>query len=203
MKIPFKFLPAAWGLKGRSRAIAEAEYYFTGMELEMKLAELEEEDLDRRAIRILRIQKHYNNITPLDFDLQSSEITLKNKPDDLAIEQLEIQFRHHQLERPEYEKKMADLKEEPWVSMPNIQWNPNDPKQSFFELDYNDFFVSFLRENNYVGATDEIIVEQWLNDICRSVVMDMGQDDPAFLSSPAPTVSRRLKKGKKIKTEYS
>ena len=36
-------MPASWGLKGKTRAIAEAEYYYEGEELEKALAEINAE----------------------------------------------------------------------------------------------------------------------------------------------------------------
>ena len=41
-------MPASWGLKGKSRAIAEAEYYYDGEELEKVLAELNAESDDKK-----------------------------------------------------------------------------------------------------------------------------------------------------------
>ena len=33
-KLPFSMMPASWGLSGKTRAVAEAEYYYDGEELE-------------------------------------------------------------------------------------------------------------------------------------------------------------------------
>jgi len=40
-KLPFRMMPGSWGLRGKTRAIAEAEYYYEGAELKAKLAEIE------------------------------------------------------------------------------------------------------------------------------------------------------------------
>ena len=40
-KLPFRMMPGSWGLRGKTRAIAEAEYYYEGDELKAKLAEIE------------------------------------------------------------------------------------------------------------------------------------------------------------------
>ena len=40
-KLPFRMMPGSWGLKGKTRAIAEAEYYYQGEELTKKLAEID------------------------------------------------------------------------------------------------------------------------------------------------------------------
>ena len=37
-KLPFSMMPASWGLNGKSRLRAEAEYYYAGEDLEKKLA---------------------------------------------------------------------------------------------------------------------------------------------------------------------
>ena len=52
-KIPFSMLPMSWGLKGKTRAIAEAEYYYDGEELEEVLALLEADtDIDREVAKL-------------------------------------------------------------------------------------------------------------------------------------------------------
>ena len=43
MKLPFSWLPSAWGLKGKTRAIAEAEYTLSGYELKKELLRLNED----------------------------------------------------------------------------------------------------------------------------------------------------------------
>lgn len=65
-KIPFWMMPASWGLVGRSRDIAEAEYYFDGIDLEMRLAEInhpvgKEQDLAKLEIQFKheQISRHH------------------------------------------------------------------------------------------------------------------------------------------------
>ena len=56
-KIPFGMIPASWGLKGKSRAIAEAEYYYQGEDLEKVLATLDM-DLDSdKEVAELEVKK--------------------------------------------------------------------------------------------------------------------------------------------------
>lgn len=52
--IPFKWLPASWGLRGKSYKEAEANYYYEGEELEHKLAEInfEGQDLEEKKLEI-------------------------------------------------------------------------------------------------------------------------------------------------------
>ena len=236
MKLPFNLLPGSWGLKGKTRQRAEAEYYLSGKELEIKLAEIEEDDPVQRELKILKIKNKHGELSNLELDLKVIDLTELDEPTkksktllaqrehniiseyeldielakilfekdskELSTELLKIEKRHHKIETQEYEKKLADINEEPWVAMPNIRWDPADPTQSYFELDYNDHFVTYLKSNGYQGLTDQIIVEKWLNDVCRSVAQDFIDDDPAFVSIASPS-TKKVKRRKTKKIEYS
>ena len=73
-KLPFSMMPASWGLKGKSRAIAEAEYYYDGEELEEALAEIEaESDTDKHIAR-LDVQLKNGKIGKYEHEKQVAEI---------------------------------------------------------------------------------------------------------------------------------
>lgn len=62
---------------------------------------------------------------------------------------------------------------EPWVDVVKISMeDANNPSSGYFELDWNHAFVEQLSEAGYSGRTEEEIVEQWFNDLCRGVVSD-------------------------------
>lgn len=61
---------------------------------------------------------------------------------------------------------------EPWVNVVQANVDPSNPKQGYFELEWNPAFVQFLRNNGYTGSTPEDIVDQWFTDLCRNVGMD-------------------------------
>jgi hypothetical protein len=66
-------------------------------------------------------------------------------------------------------KTAATAKQEPWVAVLQTHVNPESPRNGFFELDWNEYFVLMLRKNGYTGITDEEIVDQWFSDLCREV----------------------------------
>lgn len=66
-------------------------------------------------------------------------------------------------------KTAATANKEPWVAVLNTHVNPESPRNGFFELDWNEYFVLMLRNNGYTGVTDEEIVDQWFSDLCREV----------------------------------
>ena len=52
-----------------------------------------------------------------------------------------------------------------------------NPKNGFFELDWNEYFVQSLKLNGYRGTTDEEVVDKWFQDLCRNVASDSGTED--------------------------
>ena len=73
-KIPFGMIPASWGLKGKSRAIAEAEYYYQGEDLEKVLATLDM-DLDSdKEVAELEIDLKNEKIGKVEFEKKVAAI---------------------------------------------------------------------------------------------------------------------------------
>ena len=77
-------------------------------------------------------------------------------------------------------KSMKDSPE-PWVNVIAAHVDPADPKQGYFELEWNPAFVVFLRNSGYRGIAPEEIVDQWFTDLCRNVGMD-GQAAGDFIA---------------------
>ena len=63
-------------------------------------------------------------------------------------------------------KEIATEKREPWVAVLDTSINPRDPRNGFFELDWNEYFVDQLRFAGYKGETDEEIIDRWFRDPC-------------------------------------
>lgn len=135
-KLPFSMMPASWGLKGKTRAIAEAEYYYEGEELEKVLAALE-----------------------------------VDTPEEKTLAELEVDYKNGKIGISEYEKQVAELKDEPYVNVLKLDVNPENAKAGYMELDWNDKFVEFLHDNGYSGKDDEDVVNKWFNDVCRTVLI--------------------------------
>ena len=54
--------------------------------------------------------------------------------------------------------------------------NKDNVRNGFFELDWNEYFVVQLRGAGYTGDSDEAIVDQWFNELCRNVGAEEGVD---------------------------
>lgn len=73
-------------------------------------------------------------------------------------------------------KEQATLNKEPYISVTETHVNKDNIKNGFFELDWNEYFVLQLSESGYSGETEESIVDQWFQDLCRNIGSEAGVD---------------------------
>jgi hypothetical protein len=66
-------------------------------------------------------------------------------------------------------KELATEKKEPWIAVIDTHVNKENIRNGFFELDWNEYFVLQLREAGYTGETEEAIVDQWFQELCKNV----------------------------------
>jgi len=66
-------------------------------------------------------------------------------------------------------KEIATEKKEPWVAVLDTHVNPENIRNGFFELDWNEYFVLQLRTAGYLGDSDEAVVDLWFSELCRNV----------------------------------
>ena len=71
-------------------------------------------------------------------------------------------------------KEIATANKESWVAVLDTHVNKDNVRNGFFELDWNEYFVLQLRSNGYQGDSDEAIVDQWFQDLCRNIGNDTG-----------------------------
>tara|TARA_B100001057_G_scaffold391566_1_gene399827 strand:+ start:6046 stop:6564 length:519 start_codon:yes stop_codon:yes gene_type:complete len=73
-KLPFSMMPASWGLSGKTRAVAEAEYYYDGEELEEVLAEINAETDEDKELAKLDVQLKNEKIGQYEYDKAVAEL---------------------------------------------------------------------------------------------------------------------------------
>ena len=74
------------------------------------------------------------------------------------------------------EKEEATKNKKPWVGVLDAKVNPDDIKNGFFELDWNNEFIEQLLDAGYTGETNEQIVDAWFKTIARQILEDEGLD---------------------------
>jgi hypothetical protein len=157
--IPFRALPGAWGLVGKAKERAAAEYYLTGEDLEIRLVEIEFDgkDLDKK---LLDIQVKYNHISAYDRDQKVAAIDFEGE--DLIHKLLRIEYEHRNINDQQYDKKIAELCGEPYIGVKSSSFDLATGRFGI-EYDWNDQFIKLLVENGYVGVTESDIVQAWMN----------------------------------------
>jgi len=76
----------------------------------------------------------------------------------------------------EAEKELATKNGEAWVAVLDTQVNPDNIKNGFFELDWNNEFIEQLLDAGYTGETQEQIVDSWFKTIVRQMLDEEGLD---------------------------
>jgi len=75
----------------------------------------------------------------------------------------------------EKEKAQATKDKKPWVAVLDTQVNPDNIKNGFFELDWNNEFIEQLIDAGYSGEQPEHIVDQWFRTIATQMLDEEGQ----------------------------
>ena len=76
----------------------------------------------------------------------------------------------------EAEKQAATERGEPWVAVLDTQINPDNIRNGFFELDWNNEFIEQLLDAGYSGETNEQIVDAWFRTIVIQMLAEEGLD---------------------------
>jgi hypothetical protein len=203
-KLPFGSLPGHWGLAGKTRQIAQAEYELEGYELEKKLLELRQDELDGDDYKkkVWDLDLKHEKITQSQYYRWLADLIKDGKQKALAL--LELDYREGKIKELDYSKQLATLKGEPWVTVLNMDFNSKNSLEGSFELDWNEFFVKKLEAEGYTGPTPDNIVNQWFMEVCRNVAMeefdgtgDFTADSAANLEAMKRWSSESLPNGKK------
>ena len=96
----------------------------------------------------------------------------KKTQEDTAVEKTTEDIRREALEA---EKEAATKAGEPWVAVLDTQVNPDNIRNGFFELDWNNEFIEQLLDAGYKGETNEQIVDGWFRTIVTQMLEEEGQ----------------------------
>ena len=84
----------------------------------------------------------------------------------------EIAQAKYDLKGTALDKKIADINEKPFVTVLKTHFDPSNPKQGYFELDWNKHFVTNLKEHGFSGNSDEEIVDHWFSVLCNTIATE-------------------------------
>jgi hypothetical protein len=185
MKLPFGMMPGHWGLAGKTREIAKAEYELTGFELKKELLRLNEDMYSEKQFKAKTFDLLYE-FKKIDKAQHLRMLAgLIEDAEQQALALLELDYKEQKITQNEYEKGAATLKKEPWVIVLNLGFGGAKSLEGSFELDWNEFFVDSLRASGYAGPTDDAIVNQWFMEVCRNIAMEEFDGTGDFTSDSA------------------
>lgn len=140
--IPFRWLPASWGLSGRVRQEAEASYYLEGEELETRLEEIRIEHLPdghlEKQERDLKLKLEKQEISQIEFDKDWA--TLHDEP---WVTVIRVDIAQHGARQGNFELDWNDL-----------------------------FVKKLEEEGYGPAPEAEQIVNQWFTELCRNVALE-------------------------------
>jgi hypothetical protein len=79
-------------------------------------------------------------------------------------------------------KEKATQAGEPYVNVLRLEIDPTNINDGSFELDWNDIFIAKLVKTGYMKSkedTDRDMVDRWFQDICRTIVLEMYEQQDA------------------------
>lgn len=151
--IPFKMLPAAWGLVGEPYKIAEAHYYYEGKELEELLIKIRFGDDDKiYREQMAQLRHSRGELTDSEFDMQLAEIEYNG--DIPPKEKLAIQLTHGEIGQYDYQKSI--------VEMEHPDHESDEYKLAILQLDYDNDKIT---KNDFEKQTADIKGEPWIGII--------------------------------------
>ena len=100
------------------------------------------------------------------------------------LDKLKNMFKKDKIPATVSKEKTSDAKAEatknkkPYVTVLNVEMKDNNPRNGFFELDWNDYFIVQLKESGYGfdGDPEEEIVDRWFRDIVTQMLAEDGGD---------------------------
>ena len=95
----------------------------------------------------------------------------KKTQEESTVEKTTEEIRRETLEA---EKAAATKMNQPWVAVLDTQVNPDNIKNGFFELDWNNEFIEQLLDAGYSGETNEQIVDAWFRTIVSQMLEEEG-----------------------------
>lgn len=128
------------------------------------------EDTLPRSIALIHVEHDNLRIDDYTRDYHIAELQNPDKDKvETLIALLDVDLAHGKITELAHAKEKATLLEEPWIGIVDQGFDADKGINGiYFEFDWNESWIVYLRMNGYIGASDEQVVDQWFSDVCRS-----------------------------------
>jgi hypothetical protein len=129
------------------------------------------------VLNMNKIIKKLFGIDKIEEAITEAEARMNQAVEETAAQQRESERARQAALQAQEEERLAKLgpkalateKKEPWVAVLDTHVNKDNIRNGFFELDWNEYFVLQLKEAGYQGDTEEAVVDQWFQELCKGV----------------------------------
>jgi hypothetical protein len=136
------------------------------------------------VLKMNKFIKKLFGIDKIEEAISAAETRMSQAVDETAAQQREAERARQAALQAQEEERLAKLgpkalateKKEPWVAVLDTHVNKDNIRNGFFELDWNEYFVLQLKEAGYKGDTEEAVVDQWFQELCKGVGSESGVD---------------------------
>lgn len=121
----------------------------------------------------LEIGWKYKTITEREY----LEGVIEFMPDgkEKELKTLELLYKYHEITEDDYKKQIATLNEKVWWK---LSIESTEDGTADIELDYNEYFVKFLKDTGHPGSDEGEIVDFYVKDLGRKLATgDLNDDD--------------------------
>ena len=154
---------------------------------EKAIIELDDDTPERKG-RLIDLDLRFGKLAP--YDAEKATISLEEESSARATKLLDLDLKFEKITKREHEKQVATIREEPWVGVIDDGFDVNQGVNGlYFELDWNEHWITYLRMNGYGGNSESEIIEAWFADVCRTYVSENG-GEADFQPRPGRVINR-------------
>ena len=169
--------PRNWFLKGTEKKRLEVKRRYYGESLERALIDIDyplETNKIGNRLANLEVDEYYGRIDQFTKHMQKAIVEFGVDTPECKLQQLEIKKQFNKISDRDYEKELATIKDEPWVTVVKMTTDPAKPSDGYIELDWNAKFVENLKEAGYKGDKPELMVQDWFDTLCKNIAKEYG-----------------------------
>jgi len=101
-------------------------------------------------------------------------------------------FKKKKVDPSKSEKEIATEKGEIYFKVLQFDFEPENPSEGSFELDWNIFAVQKLREMGYPGQSDEDVIDNYFTYVCRNIALQQYENE---MGDPSNRLPKRVDLG--------
>lgn len=177
-KIPFRLLPASWGLSGNSFFDAKTRYEVDD-EIEAERLIIKHRYKDQRECNKQIVEMEYARGVLTDQQYEKAKLEFIDDQQKRAVGTLAYLHKYGEITDDEYNKEICEIFNKPWIK---IWWQMNVETGTIdMEIDHNEYFIKYLAAIQCPGNTPTEMVDAYVRQLARNVLDEEEPDEEGFI----------------------